>query len=147
MSAERLQGTWTLETWRAVYDSGRVIYPMGEDAEGWLLYTAGGYMAAFLARAGRASFTTGEALTADDAEKIAAWDSFFAYSGTYEVVGSTVRHHIDACQYPNWIGDVQVREMVFEDGRLILKTPPQKTGRGTQHSEVIWRRAASPPGG
>ncbi len=139
--SDKLLGAWELVSWRAIYDSGRIISPYGEDAEGRLLYTADGRMAAFLTRAGRAAFETGEALTADAAEKVAAWDSFFAYSGTYEIEGDTVHHRIDICQYPNWIGDVQSREMVFDGDTLTLKTPPQQTSRGMQHSEVLWRRA------
>ena len=138
---KELLGTWRLVSWRTTYDTGRVIFPMGEDAQGWILYTADGYMAAFLSRAGRPAFTTGEALSADDAEKVAAWDSFFAYSGTYEVDGERVVHHITSSMYPNWVGGDQERNARLDGDTLILTTPPQKTRRGTQTSEVVWRRA------
>lgn len=116
---------------------------MGEDAKGWLLYTADGYMAAFLSRADRPAFETGEMLSADDAEKVGAWGSFFSYCGRYEIRGADVVHHIEGSLYPNWVGDAQARTMNLEGDRLTLTTPPQKTRRGTQTSEVVWRRAAS----
>ncbi len=141
MSTDQLVGTWTLERMRTTYDSGREIYPLGEDAQGWLLYTPDGYMAAFLSRANRPAFETGEMLSADDAEKIRAWDSFFSYCGRYEVRGNEVVHHVESSIYPNWIGDAQARTMRLEGDRLILTTPPQKTRRGVQTSEVVWRRA------
>lgn len=141
MSPDQLVGTWKLERMRTTYDSGREIYPMGEDAQGWLLYTSDGYMAAFLSRANRPAFETGEMLSADDAEKVRAWDSFFSYCGRYEVRGDEVVHHVEASIYPNWIGDAQARTMRLEGDRLILTTPPQKTRRGVQTSEVVWRRA------
>jgi hypothetical protein len=126
---------------RTTYDSGREIFPLGEDAQGWLLYTPDGYMAAFLSRANRPAFETGEMLSADDAEKVRAWDSFFSYCGRYEVRGNEVVHHVESSIYPNWIGDAQARTMRLEGDRLILTTPPQKTRRGVQTSEVVWRRA------
>lgn len=141
MSPDQLVGTWKLERWRTTYDSGREIFPMGEDAQGWLLYTPDGHMAAFLSRAGRPAFESGEMLSAEDAEKVRAWDSFFSYCGRYEVRGDEVVHHIDASLYPNWIGDAQARTMRLEGDRLTLTTPPQKTRRGLQTSEVVWRRA------
>lgn len=141
MSPDQLVGTWKLERMRTTYDSGREIYPFGEDAQGWLLYTSDGYMAAFLSRANRPVFETGEMLSADDAEKVRAWDSFFSYCGRYEVRGDEVVHHIEASIYPNWIGDAQARTMRLKGDRLILTTPPQKARRGVQTSEVVWRRA------
>ena len=142
MSPDQFVGAWTLERWRTIYDSGREIFPMGEDARGWLLYTADGYMAAFLSRADRPAFETGEMLSADDAEKVRAWGSFFSYCGRYEIRGADVVHHIEGSVYPNWVGDAQARTMHLEGDRLTLTTPPQKTRRGIQTSEVAWRRAA-----
>lgn len=141
MSRDQLIGTWKLESMRTTYDSGREFFPMGEDAQGWLLYTADGYMSAFLSKSGRPAFETGEMLSADDAEKVRAWDSFFSYCGPYEVRGEEVVHHIEGCIYPNWIGQAQARTMRLEGDRLILTTLPQKTGRGVQTSEVVWQRA------
>ncbi len=143
MSDNPLVGTWRLERWRAIYDSGREIYPMGEDAQGWLLYTSDGYMAAFLSRADRPPFETGEMLSADDAEKVKAWDSFYSYCGRYEIRDDEVVHHLEASLYPNSVGTPQSRRMKLEGDRLTLTTPPQKTRRGQQTSEVVWRRAGT----
>ena len=143
MSDNPLIGTWRLERWRTIYDSGREIFPMGEDAQGWLLYTNDGHMAAFLSRADRPPFETGEMLSADDAEKVRAWDSFYSYSGRYEIGDGEVVHHLEACIYPNWVGKPQPRQMKLEGDRLTLSTPPQKTRRGEQWSEVVWRRAGA----
>lgn len=141
MTPDQLVGTWKLERMRTTYDSGREIYPLGEDAQGWLLYTSDGYMAASLSRAGRPAFETGERLSANDAEKVEAWDSFFSYCGRYEIRGEQVVHHIEGSNYPNWIGSEEPRTLRLEGDRLILTTPPQKTRRGVQTSQVVWRRA------
>jgi len=139
-SAEQLIGTWQLVRWETTYDDGRTIYPMGEDAKGFILYAPDGHMSAVLFRADRPHFTTGEALTASDAEKVAGWDSFYSYGGPYRIEGDTVIHTVAHCIYPNWLGQEQVRGISFDGDHLVLTTPPQNTRRGTQTSRVIWRR-------
>jgi len=138
---EDLLGTWELVRWETTYDDGRTIYPMGEDAKGLILYTTDGYMSAVLFRSDRAPFVSGEALTANDDEKVAGWNGYYSYGGPFEVDGDRVIHTVAHCIYPNWVGDTQVREISFDEDRLILTTPPQKTRRGTQTSRVIWKRA------
>ena len=141
MKPEQLVGTWRLENWETRYDTGRVIHPMGEDAQGLLVYAPDGYMSVVLFRNGRAPFTTGEMLSADADEKIAGWDSYYSYCGPFELKGDCVIHHIEACLYPNWIGTTQERQAVIDGGNLILKTDPPKTRRGVQTSAVTWSRA------
>ena len=140
-TADQLVGTWELVRWETSYDDGRTIYPMGEDAKGYILYTPDGFMSAVLFRADRPHFTSGEALTANDPEKVAGWNSYYAYGGPFEVQGDRVVHTVAYCIYPNWVGATQVRGISFEGDNLVLSTPPQKTRRGTQTSRVIWSRA------
>ncbi|MEK9945269.1 MAG: lipocalin-like domain-containing protein [Alphaproteobacteria bacterium] len=140
VKVEQLLGTWELVRWETSYDDGRTIYPMGEDAKGFIMYTTDGYMSAALFRGNRPNFETGEALTASDAEKVAGWDSYYSYGGPFEIDGGRVIHTVAHTIYPNWLGGTQVREISFEGEHMILTTPPQKTRRGTQNSRVIWRR-------
>ena len=141
---DRLIGTWRLESWETRYEDGRVTYPMGEDAVGFLVYAADGYMAATLSRRDRPAFTTGEMMSADDEEKARGWDSYFSYVGRYEIGDGCITHHVEASQYPNWIGDEQLRLMSMKDGRLELSVPPQNSRRGVQTSHLIWRRVDDP---
>ncbi len=143
VKVEQLLGTWELVRWETSYDDGRTIYPMGEDAKGFIMYTTDGYMSAALFRGNRPNFETGEALTASDAEKVAGWDSYYSYGGPFELDGDRVIHTVAHTIYPNWLGGTQVREISFEGAHLILTTPPQKTRRGTQNSRVIWRRPST----
>jgi len=140
VKVEQLLGTWELVRWETSYDDGLTIYPMGEDAKGFIMYTTDGHMSAALFRGNRPNFETGEALTASDAEKVAGWDSYYSYGGPFEIDGDRVIHTVAHTIYPNWLGGTQVREISFEGEHLILTTPPQKTRRGTQNSRVIWRR-------
>jgi hypothetical protein len=140
VTIEQLLGTWELVRWESSYDDGRTIYPMGEDAKGFILYTTDGYMSAALFRGNRPDFVTGEALTASEAEKVAGWDSYYSYGGPFRIDGDRVIHTVAHSIYPNWLGGTQVREISFEGDHLILTTPPQKTRRGMQNSRVIWQR-------
>ncbi len=140
VAAADLVGTWFLESWETRYEDGCLIYPMGENALGFLIYSADGYIAATLSRRERSPFHTGEMLTADVEEKVQGWDSYFSYVGRYSIAGDRVTHHIEAAQYPNWVGDDQVRIVALDDNRLELATPMQVARRGRQTSHLIWSR-------
>ena len=41
---DQLVGTWRLVSWETRYEDGSVIHPMGDDAVGFLVYAADGYI-------------------------------------------------------------------------------------------------------
>ena len=133
-----LIGSWSLVGWKTVYDDGRTIFPMGEDAKGFLVYSSDGFMSASLFTSNRPHFISGEMLTADENEKVKAWDSYFSYSGKFILEGDMVHHYVLSSMYPNWVGDKQSRIAAIVDEKLILETLPQKTKKGTQKSIVEW---------
>ena len=133
-----LIGSWSLVSWKTVYDDGRIIFPMGDDAKGYLVYSNDGFMSASLFASNRPHLVSGEMLTADDDEKVIAWDSYFSYSGKFIIEKNKVHHHVLSSMYPNWVGDRQTRIVVIADEKLILETMPQKTKKGTQRSIVEW---------
>ena len=92
---DQLVGTWRLVSWETRYQDGSVIHPMGDAADGFLVYAADGYMAATLSRSNRPAFTTGEMMTADVQEKARGWDSYFSYVGRYEIGDGQITHHIE----------------------------------------------------
>ena len=143
MKFEKIIGSWSLISWKTVYDNGRIIFPMGDDAQGHLIYSSDGYMYASLFKNNRKPFKTGEMLTATDYEKINAWDSYFSYSGRYSCKGNQIDHFVESSMYPNWLNDNQSRLFTLDGNILILETLPQKTKRGTQISRVSWERSSS----
>jgi hypothetical protein len=56
-------------------------------------------------------------------EKLALFDSLFAYVGTYVVEGDRVIHTLDGSWNELWTGTRQTRLLAFEDDRLIYTTP------------------------
>ena len=42
-----------------------------------------------------------------DTRARAAFATFIAYGGRYEVTGDTVAHHVETSLFPNWVGTRQ----------------------------------------
>ena len=77
-----LPGTWHLVRWDIVYSDGRPSsYPYGQEATGLILYTHDGHMSACIARPGRARLSSDSVRSAPEAERLAAFESYFQYAG------------------------------------------------------------------
>ena len=146
-----LVGTWHLRSWTATADDG-VEHPMGDPAEGVLVYTADGTMITTIGRAGRPPIDGDDMLRGPDDQRLAAFTSFIAYSGTWHVDGEDVVHDVTMSLFPNWIGTSQRRHVVLDDpGRsLELSTDPMLLRGRRSIQRLRWERVASPttePGG
>ncbi len=109
-----LVGTWRVTSSR----------PYGEHVIGYLQYSPGGHMVAFVST-GTPKRAAGTAYT--DAERLDIHKGIFgAYAGTYSVEGNKVIHHVVASWLPEWIGGDQIRYTEIEGNRLTIKTAPQK---------------------
>lgn len=131
-----LVGAWRLVAWEIGYPDGRVSHPYGPDAVGLLCYTPDGHMSASIARAVRQGLSDPNPRRAEEAERAAAFDTFFAYSGRYEVKGRDVHHHVELALNPGFVGTTQIREATFDGDTLVLAA--REGGRG--HT-LTWRRA------
>jgi Lipocalin-like domain len=80
---EALVGAWQLLSWENRPADGRVTYPMGTDALGYLLYTASGRFSVTISRRGRAGFAAGDLLSGTTEEQARAVEGFVAYAGRY----------------------------------------------------------------
>ena len=118
MSADPLVGTWRLVSLEVRDAEGRVTYPLGRDAAGFITYAAHGHMAVQFGRAGRAQLAQGDWLAAPDAEIAAAARDYFAYCGTYELRGGEVVHRVEQSLLPNWIGAEQVPLVALDANRV-----------------------------
>jgi hypothetical protein len=136
---QNLIGAWRLVSWQAK-PGEQTTFPFGEDASGLLIYNATGRMSVFLSQAKRTPFAKSEAKAGTEAEKVAAFDSCFAYAGTYEVADGRLIHRLDHCTFPNWIGTAQVRFVRLDGDRLVLETPPLPFGDRQAVSRLVWER-------
>lgn len=125
-------------SWTIRFDDGQPArHPYGTSPSGSLLYSADGRMLAAIARAERKQLSEPVPQRAPEAEKIAAFDSFFSYGGRFEIDGDEVIHHVDISLNPNFVGSVQRRNMHFESDRLSLSA-----SEGTRHHELVWQRVS-----
>jgi hypothetical protein len=136
ISTKDLIGAWRLESWSFVHDDGRLpAFPMGTNAQGMIIYTAGGEVSATLMRGGRAAKSP-----ASDAEKAQAYGESFAYAGRYEIRDGAVFHSIEIATDPALIGITSTRHIQLDGGRLVLSGPDFTAGTG-RTQRIEWRRA------
>ena len=86
MGSNPLIGAWRLVTYEA-HTGDDVLYPLGEDASGYIMYTPDGYMSVLMMAADRKNFAAGDMLAGTDEEKLAAASTFVAYCGRYDYQG------------------------------------------------------------
>ena len=138
-------GNWKLDSWSSTLPDGREVYPYGENAYGRISYHVNGEMIAILMAEDRSKMSTIDVDTRIASEALEAFNSFFSYSGPYEVNrdSSYVVHTVEGCINPNWVGAKQVRHFKFEKDKLILSTPPIKvinTENQATQQVLVWSR-------
>ncbi|MCV7125096.1 hypothetical protein AWC15_05600 [Mycobacterium lacus] len=141
MLSDEIAGTWQLVSYTAQSDrGGPVIYPLGADAVGLIMYTLDGYMSAQLMRPNRSAHVhpctagTNEAATAAD---------YLAYAGPYRVDEATgvVYHDVAVSLLPNWVNTTQLRNVTLDNDRLTL-VADVPAGRATIRATLVWARPA-----
>ena len=141
MTSNPLIGTWKLISWenRSVAD-GKVSYPFGKDAVGYIMYTQDGYMSVAMMRSNRLKFAAGDLLSGSTEEKAQAAGTYVSYCGRYEFRGDTVIHHVELSLFPNWVGVEQERLVEVRGDRLTLSTRPILLGGMQRTAHLIWER-------
>src|SRR5262245_15542217 len=134
-------GVWKLISFEQRTTAGEVSHPMGQKPVCRLTYDASGHMSAQLMLPDRPKFEAPSKVRGSAEQKIAAFDGYTAYYGTYTVdeAHRTVIHHVEASLYPNWVGTKQRRLFEFSDGKLILRAVNGAGGTGTE-SKLVWER-------
>jgi hypothetical protein len=142
--ASRFVGAWKLVS----VEGDDPVSPMGFDhPSGMIIYDASGWMSGQIAvKRDRRPFAKGPTSGTVE-EKAAAFDSYFAYYGTYSVDSEkkTVTHHVENHSWPGRRGMDNVRWFEFEgNDRLILM--PVNDGKGgiverdKATYKLVWQR-------
>ncbi|MFQ3199318.1 MAG: hypothetical protein ACI9SK_000023 [Zhongshania sp.] len=135
---DALIGVWSLLSWHIDFADGRPArYPYGEFAVGNIVYSENGRMLATISESDRKPLSVAVPHQAPDVEKIAAFDSFFSYGGSFVVEGDEVVHRVDIALNPNFVGSEQRRHMHFESDFLTLSAH-----EGGRHHQLKWQRVA-----
>jgi hypothetical protein len=120
-----------------------VGYPLGDDATGYLIYTADGFMSVQVMRRDRPHYLAGGLGDGTETESAAAARGYVAYAGSYRVEDdSLVVHEPEVSLFPNWVQATMTRKAVLVDQRLEL-TPPKPLPFGGQQlvAVLLWERA------
>ncbi len=136
---EKFIGTWKLLGCEHRLSGGEVVYPIGKEAKGILIYTADGYMSGALMAGGRKAFQTRELFSGTEEEKAAAMETYVHYAGRFEVKDSEVLHYVETSLFPNWVGSTQKRRYYFSEGnRLELSVGPFISKGQKQTAHLFW---------
>ena len=124
------------------YSDGQVVYPLGDDAIGILIYDGSGYMSLQLMRRDRPAFSTGNPNGGTIEEIKSAFGGFVAYFGNYEVnqEQGIVTHHLEGSLIPNWVGKGLKRFFQLSSNHLTLITPPVLIGNRHMTTKLAWER-------
>ncbi|HBM15176.1 MAG TPA: hypothetical protein DD381_02345 [Lentisphaeria bacterium] len=134
---EKLIGTWHLKSWIAFDPKGNQIYPLGEQAKGYIMYTEDGFMSATIMNPDRVSnISTGLSLgTIGSGE-----GSYLSYAGSYEVKDNIAYHHVEVSCIPEMIGSNQERSFSIADNTLTINSQtPLQNGTKIKHT-LIWTK-------
>ena len=141
-TARQLEGVWRLVSSEFRTASGKVIYPLGEDAMGQAIFTRSGYMSAQLMRPGRPVFASGDQAGGTEQEIRAALQGYAAYYGQCEIdeERKTLVTRVEGSLFPNWVGSLQLRYYELSGSQLILKTTPIAFGDEEFTGVLTWER-------
>lgn len=143
-TAGSLVGSWLLTRWDFTVDGVPRGYPMGEDAQGQIIYDTDGYMSAILMMRERPRSEAPHFHQASAQERELAALGYVSYGGTWELHGNLVVHHVSFALFPNWIGTDLVREVSWDGDNLVLTARPEVSRSGkTVVNRLFWRRAVA----
>jgi hypothetical protein len=142
-SVSQLVGTWQIVSMEDTMNDGSVGPPadLGPHPKGFLMYEPDGHMCATLVNSDRPAWK--DFAKATDAEKIAYYDTFIAYCGTYKLdsAASTVTHYPAVAWTPAYVGSTQTRPFKLEGNRLIITVTQGMANLGIQKRVLVWERA------
>lgn len=139
LSRDLLLGSWRMTSWVARdVATGERKDALGQNPQGTVVYTP--QRVTFLIL--KNNRKRPERSPPSDEEKIALFETMFAYSGTYTVESDRVVHHVDMSWNEAWSGTEQVRFCKVDEHTLTYTSAPAPSpfdGREVVH-EVTYVR-------
>lgn len=141
----QLLGTWQLVSVEGIITGqAQPELPYGPHPAGFIMYQPDGHMCAELTNGD----TQSKNLThATDAEKVAHYQSFIAYCGTYKLdaAASTLYHYPTVAWSPSYVGSTQPRPFRLEGDKLIITATHGLPNPKLQKMVLVWQRVHPSP--
>jgi hypothetical protein len=136
---ERAIGTWRMISLR-VGPSGNASEPYGPEPNGLMVITAEGWFTITIMRPGLPKFASGNREHGTAEENRAVVQNSIAYFGTYTIdeAASTIACRIEGTTFPNYLGETQVRRLIFEGDTMTYVNDSPSGGGGV--AQAMWRR-------
>lgn len=136
--SETIVGAWRLVEQSITLPNNEKIYPLGKDADGFIMYTPDGYMSAQLMAKNRPAYASKDPFVGTTEEMAAAAKGYMAYSGKYEVDDekNILIHHMEVSMNPTWLGQSQARNIRLEGDYLYITTD-------INTALIVWKRCAN----
>jgi hypothetical protein len=141
--ASQLIGVWALVSYRDEQPGKEDADPFGTEPQGFLIYTADGFVSAQLMKPGRSAFHSSDWHHGTPEEYEESGSGYIAYCGTYEVDEQkvTVTHIPSVSLLPNLIHGRQCRSIDLERDRLVLRAVGVPAAGGVDvTSRLEWKR-------
>lgn len=137
---DQLVGTsWTLETYQSEDKNGEVMYPLGKDAKGVIMFTNDDRTSVHIMAADRNKKVSEERLAEynTEAEQQMARLGYHAYSGPFDIdeEEGTLTTHVELSLIPSYVGSDQTRAAKIEGDTLYLSN--------VKHPErqLVWKKS------
>jgi hypothetical protein len=143
--AASLHGAWRLTSLETVRPDGSLLREwMGERPSGILIYQPGGQVSLHIMRDPRARWQADHAFKASPTERVAAFDGYYAYWGTFELdpAAGKVRHRIAGSLWPSEVGTTVERAVEVAGDTLTLTTPLMERQGEMRFNRVVFERLA-----
>lgn len=136
---EELTGTWRLVSYQLREADGRVAYPLGERANGLIIYDHSGNVSVHLLNPNPPQRTTPPNDGMSD-EMRGTYERYSSYFGRYsvDVAQRRIAHHLTGGTLAEWSGQTWVRDYRLDGDRLVLSADVPHSG---QCAILEWDRA------
>jgi len=138
----QLLGSWQLvSVTDTVAGKDQPSVQFGAHPIGFIMYEPDGHMCATLTNGDRPSWKDPAKPT--DAEKIAYYDTFVAYCGTFQLdsAAPVVTHYPTIAWTPSYVGSAQPRPFRLEGDKLIITATKGISDPAIQKRVLVWQRA------
>ena len=137
-----LVGTWKLKSYIVIKATGELVTPYGDSPMGYLTYTPNGRVQVIGVANGR---RMPAGTSPPDNERVALYDTMFAYAGTFSIEGDKVIHQVDVSWNEAWTGTDQIRTFAMSGDVLTItaRIRDPESG-GENHYALAWEKVPGP---